>query len=112
MSNLYLDLRSYRDDPMIFSEKILRAGQEIGLRANFHADELHPLDGAVMAAKIKACFPQFNASIPWPRVVRLVALKPLNAQGVSLYNFGFSVSKTSKSRNNHAIFSLILAIKK
>ncbi|KAH7724210.1 Protein T12A2.1 [Aphelenchoides avenae] len=36
------------------SEKILRAGQEIGLRANFHADELHPLDGAVMAAKIKA----------------------------------------------------------
>jgi imidazolonepropionase len=36
------------------SKQILRAGQQIGLRANFHADELHPLGGAELAADIKA----------------------------------------------------------
>uniref|UniRef100_A0A914DG42 Imidazolonepropionase n=1 Tax=Acrobeloides nanus TaxID=290746 RepID=A0A914DG42_9BILA len=33
------------------SQKILEAGKNIGLRANFHADELHPLGGAEMGAK-------------------------------------------------------------
>uniref|UniRef100_A0A915DSC1 imidazolonepropionase n=1 Tax=Ditylenchus dipsaci TaxID=166011 RepID=A0A915DSC1_9BILA len=36
------------------SKKILQAGQKIGLKANFHADELHPLGGTELASEIKA----------------------------------------------------------
>lgn len=36
------------------SRRILAAGQKIGLRVNFHGDELHPLGGAELAAELKA----------------------------------------------------------
>ena len=36
------------------SRRILTAGQQIGLRVNFHGDELNPLGGAELAAELKA----------------------------------------------------------
>lgn len=106
------------------SREILEAGQKYGLEINFHADELHPLNGAEMGADLgalamshleeiseagmKAMAQSGSVGVILPTTAYILRLKPPNVQ--RMIELGMAVALGSDFNPNAYCMSMPLVM--
>lgn len=106
------------------SQEILEAGQKCGLEINFHADELHPLNGAEMGAELgalamshleeiseagmEAMSKSGSVGVILPTTAYILRLKPPNVQ--RMIEIGMAVALGSDFNPNAYCMSMPLVM--